>query len=79
MSVSVKKGIMGRVYIVFGFIVLAAVSIIGRVAYIQIYLGDSLEQISLEQSYRNQKVEAIRGNIYSSNKGGKQAGNILFS
>ena len=65
MSVEVKKGIMSRVYIMFGIMALVATIIIGRILYIQIYLGDELEQVSKQQSYRNQAVKAVRGNIYS--------------
>lgn len=67
MSKEVKKGIMGRVYFVFGVMAVVALIIIFRILFIQFYLGDKLQQISKEQSYRNQVVEAVRGNIYSSN------------
>ena len=67
MTVKAKKGIMGRVYLVFGIVALAALIILGRIGYIQIYLGDTLEKTGIKQSYRNQNVKAIRGNIYSSN------------
>jgi len=66
MSKDLKKGIMGRVYIAFGFIAFGALMILGRIIYIQVYLGDELESIAKKQSYKTETVKAVRGNIYSS-------------
>lgn len=65
MSELLKKGIIARVYLVFAFVGITALAILVRILYIQIYEGDTLEQISQQQSYRNQVVKAVRGNIYS--------------
>jgi cell division protein FtsI (penicillin-binding protein 3) len=65
MSKDMKKTIMARIYLVFAFVGIVALIIIIRIFYIQIYQGDELEKISHEQSYRNQPVKAVRGNIYS--------------
>ncbi len=65
MSENSKKGIIARVYLVFAFVGIVSISIMLRILYIQIYEGAALEQISQEQSYRNQPVKAVRGNIYS--------------
>lgn len=67
MSTEMKKGIMNRVYLTFGFIAFLALMIWGRIIYIQVYLADELEEIAKKQSYRNFPMKAIRGNIYSSN------------
>jgi len=65
MSKDIKKNIMVRIYLIFAFVGLVALIIIFRILYIQIYLGSELEKISQQQSYRNQPVKAVRGNIYS--------------
>ena len=65
MSENSKKGIIARVYLVFAFVGIVSISIMLRILYIQIYEGAALEQVSQEQSYRNQPVKAVRGNIYS--------------
>ena len=67
MSLDVKKGIMGRVYLTFAIMAIGALIILFRIFYIQVYEGAELEKISQEQSYRNQTVSAIRGNIYADN------------
>ena len=66
MSAEMKKRIMNRVYFTYGFIAIIALMILGRIAYIQIYLADELEVIAKKQSYKNVPIQAIRGNIYSS-------------
>lgn len=65
MSVEAKKKIMGRVYMVFATLAFVGLVILGRIMYIQIYLGDSLEVKSEVQNFRPTKVPAIRGNIYA--------------
>ncbi|MCK5857465.1 MAG: transpeptidase family protein [Bacteroidales bacterium] len=67
MSREAKKKIMGRVYIVFGIMAFVAMVIFARIVYIQVYLADELEAVIQKQSFKNQQVPAIRGNIYSSN------------
>jgi cell division protein FtsI (penicillin-binding protein 3) len=57
---------MFRVYIVFSFITLFAISIIAKVAYIQLFEGDELKEQAIEQEYRFFDTDAVRGNIYAS-------------
>ncbi len=58
--------VMFRVYIVFSLIAVFGVSIIAKVAYIQVIEGDELKEQAIEQEYRFFDTDAVRGNIYAS-------------
>jgi len=49
------------------FMVSFALSIMGRVLYIQVYEGDTLRKMGATRSIEKRKIDALRGNIYSSN------------
>lgn len=65
MSVDVKKDILWRVYLMYALMLLFAISIIGRILFIQFAEGEKWKEKSKEQSIKYFKIEAIRGNIYS--------------
>ena len=49
------------------FMVLFAMTIMARVVYIQVYEGKELRQMGKNRSVENKPIDALRGNIYSSN------------
>jgi len=57
--------VMFRVYLVFSFIALFALIVIGKVAYIQLFEGDDLKVQAIEQEYKFFDTDAVRGNIYA--------------
>lgn len=61
----IRKDIMWRVYITYFFMLLLAVAILGRIVYIQFIEGDYYREISKQNSVKEFKIEAVRGNIYS--------------
>ena len=61
----VKKDILWRVYLCFLGIVLFAVLIIGRAAYIQQVEGPEWRAMAREQQHKEVEIDAERGTIYS--------------
>lgn len=61
----VKKDILWRVYLSFLGIVLFAVMILVRAAYIQQVEGPEWRKMAMEQQQRVQEIDAERGTIYS--------------
>lgn len=59
----IKKDILWRVYLVYFFIFLFGLSIVGKIIYIQIKEGDSLKAIAESQEIVEVNLEASRGNI----------------
>jgi len=49
------------------FMVLFAMTIMARVVYIQVYEGEELRQMGKNRTIENKPINALRGNIYSSN------------
>lgn len=63
----VKKDILWRVYLIYFFICLFAVSIIYKIFVIQFVEGDAWRAKSKNFSTKLFEVEAVRGNIYDAN------------
>ncbi len=63
---SEKNEILRNVYIVYFFVVLLGLSIIGRVLYIQFVEGDKWREQGKIMNLRVEKIEANRGNILAS-------------
>lgn len=66
MAISIRVSILWRVYVAFGLIVLVAIAILSKLFYIQIVQGDKWKAMADSLSTKYVKVEAVRGNIYSS-------------
>lgn len=58
-----KREILLRVYLVYGFMVLTGLVIIGKVIYIQVVEGDYWREKAEKFSLRYETIEANRGNI----------------
>ncbi len=65
MARALKKDSVVRIYLLYAVMVLAAIVILGRIIQLQFIENEIWEQKSKEQSYKEVKVKAIRGNIYS--------------
>lgn len=63
---NIRSDILGRAYLSFGFIVLFALAIVGKLFHVQYVEGDKWRSMADSLSTRHVDVEAIRGNIYSS-------------
>lgn len=61
-----KTFIFKRAYIVYGLIFILAVTIIGKVLYVQLAQGDMWRAKAIKQSLRYFNIEPNRGNIYDS-------------
>ena len=61
----VKKDILWRVYLCFLGIVLFALLIVGRAAYIQQVEGPEWRAMAREQQHKEVEIDAERGTIYS--------------
>ncbi|PKP54089.1 MAG: cell division protein [Bacteroidetes bacterium HGW-Bacteroidetes-1] len=61
-----KNDILWRVYLLYAGMLLFGFAIIGRIAYIQIYLGEELLAKAAKQELRIFPIDAMRGNILSS-------------
>lgn len=61
----VKKDILWRVYLSFLGIVLFAVLVLGRAAYIQQVEGPGWRKMAQEQTHKEVEIDAERGTIYS--------------
>lgn len=53
--------------ITYFFMVVFALSIIGRILYIQVYEGEELRKKGITRSIEEREISALRGNIYSTN------------
>ena len=62
-----KKDILWRIYIMYFVIVVMALSIIGRIVFLQTVEDAQWESVAKEQSIKQQEIKSARGNIYSSN------------
>jgi cell division protein FtsI (penicillin-binding protein 3) len=71
MDQDIKKDILWRVYVIYLGILLMAMAIIGKAAYIQFYEGQELIEKAASQELRYFSIEANRGNIYDA------SGNLL--
>lgn len=60
-----KADILWRVYLLYAFVLLFGIAIIGRIVYIQIYLKDELLAKAEQQEIRVFSMEAMRGNIFA--------------
>lgn len=60
-----KKDILVRVYLLYAFMCLFGVAIVGRIWYIQNVRGDELRSLADSLTTRNAIIEPARGNIYS--------------
>ena len=68
---NIKKDILRRVYLVYFFVLLFGIFIVGKIIYIQIKEGDELRALAETQELRIFTIEANRGNILDDN------GNLL--
>lgn len=59
----IKKDILWRVYLVYFMVLIFALAIIGRAAYIQFALKDELMEKAKKQEIKYFPIEALRGNI----------------
>src|ERR1044072_1153854 len=60
-----KKDILRRVYIVYVLCCVFALSVIGRVCYIQFAQGDYWKKEATNFAVRELDIEAVRGNIFA--------------
>jgi cell division protein FtsI (penicillin-binding protein 3) len=61
--IDARADILWRVYLLYAVILIWGIAIIGRIAYIQIYLSDDLLEKAEQQEIRVFSIEAMRGNI----------------
>ncbi len=59
----IKKDILWRVYLVYFFVLLFALLVIGKIVYIQVKEGDELRVLAKTQELKVFTIEANRGNI----------------
>lgn len=69
--INARADILWRVYLLYAVILIWGFAIIGRIAYIQIYLSEDLLAQAEQQEIRVFSIEAMRGNILA------QDGNML--
>jgi cell division protein FtsI (penicillin-binding protein 3) len=62
-----RRDILWRVYLVYTAMFLFALTIIGRIAYIQFAQGDMWKEKAKKLSLRYFNIEATRGNVYDAN------------
>ncbi len=63
---NIRNNILIRVYLAFGLIVLLSIAVLVRLADVQYVEGDKWRAMADSLSTRYMKIEAARGNIYSS-------------
>lgn len=63
---NIRADILFRVYVAFGCIVLFALAVVVKLFYVQIAQGDKWRAMADSLSTKYVNVEAVRGNIYSS-------------
>lgn len=61
-----RKNILARTYLVSAFILLFAVSVFGRLIYIQTHDTEKYKNLAQTTNFRNIEVPAARGNLYAS-------------
>ncbi len=61
----IKKDILWRVYLVYIFIGLFGVAVIGRVIQIQVFQGEVWKQKAKQMTTAYRAIEAVRGNIFA--------------
>jgi cell division protein FtsI (penicillin-binding protein 3) len=61
-----RKNILKRLFILYFFTAIFGLVILGRVLYVQYVLGNDLREQSQNLTLEYRKVEALRGNIFSS-------------
>lgn len=59
----IKKDILWRVYLVYFFVLLFALLVVGKIIYIQVKEGDELRALAKTQELKVFTIEANRGNI----------------
>ncbi len=62
-----RKQILIRVYILYVFLLMGGLAIIGKIAYLQMVKGEELEQKAREITMAYRSVEAVRGSIHDEN------------
>ncbi len=62
-----RKDILWRVYVVYAFIFLFSLAILGKIIYIQFVEGDMWREKADKLSLRYLNIEATRGNVYDAN------------
>jgi cell division protein FtsI (penicillin-binding protein 3) len=62
-----RKDILWRVYLVYSFMFLFALAIVGRLIYIQFVQGDMWKEKAKKLSLRYFNIDATRGNVYDAN------------
>ncbi|NOX86979.1 MAG: transpeptidase family protein [Chlorobi bacterium] len=61
--INIKKDILWRVYLVYFFVLLFALLIVGKIIYIQVKEGDELRALAKTQELKVFTIDANRGNI----------------
>ncbi|MFO8053551.1 MAG: penicillin-binding protein [Bacteroidales bacterium] len=62
-----RKQILIRVYILYFFLLIAGLAIIGKVLYLQVAKGEELSEKARKTTMAYQSVEAVRGSIHDEN------------
>lgn len=63
---NIKKDIAWRIYLVYFAVCLFGVAIVGKALHIQLVEGGDLKKKVLSRTLKDKSIEAVRGNIYSS-------------
>ncbi len=64
--INIKKEVLWRVYIVYIFMLILGLSIIGRIVYIQFFEGNVWKDKAMKETVKDFDIKSIRGTIYSS-------------
>ncbi len=67
MARALRKSSVIRIYALYALMVLAALTILGKIIQLQFIENEHWEKISEKQRFKKIDVKAIRGNIYSAN------------
>ncbi|MCF8218412.1 MAG: transpeptidase family protein [Bacteroidales bacterium] len=62
-----RKQILFRVYILYFFMLMAGIAIIGKIVYLQVVEGDELRAQAREITVKYRNIEAVRGSIHDEN------------
>ncbi len=62
-----RKQILIRVYILYVFLLMGGLAILGKIVYLQVVKGEELEQKAREITMAYRNVEAVRGSIHDEN------------
>lgn len=71
MSEAQKKKVLQRIYLIYALVFLFALTVIGRLLYLQIAKGEYYRAVARELTLKHFDIEALRGSIYDCN------GNLL--